>query len=113
MHSYENCRVQTEVVTETVAEISAAAEATVGSYLHNVLVGLFDQQLGCIIQTQLLDVAGQLGVVAALGENGTHALLRQPPCAKRRSPMASAESRRIPVGPPSRESSCSSIRLMP
>ena len=65
------------MLTKAVAEIGAATETTVGSYLHNAPVWLFYQQFGCILQTQLLDVAGELGVVATLGEDGTHTLFRK------------------------------------
>jgi len=66
-----------EALTETVAEIGVAAETALGGYLNNTPVGLFDEQVGGIVQTQLLNIAVQLGMFTAFGENGTDALLRQ------------------------------------
>ena len=65
------------MLTETVAEIGIAAETALGGYLNNTPVGLFDEQVGSMVQTQLLNIAVQLGMFTAFGENGTDTLLRQ------------------------------------
>ena len=56
----EVCRTHAEALTEAVAKVGVAAETAVGGYLDNALVWLFNQQLGSIFQTELLDVVGHL-----------------------------------------------------
>ena len=65
------------MLTEAGAEVGVTAETAVGGYLHDALLGLFDQQLGGIFQTELLYIAAQLRMFRTLGEDGSDALLRQ------------------------------------
>ena len=65
------------MLAEAVAEVGAAAETAVSGNLYDGALWLMDQQVGGILQTQLQDILIEPEVLAALGEDGTHALLRQ------------------------------------
>ena len=58
------------MLAEAVAEVSVAGETNFDGYLHDALLRLFQEQLGGMLQTQLLDIGAHLGVLAALGEDG-------------------------------------------
>jgi len=66
---------QAEVLAETVAEVGAVAETAIGGNLHDGLVGLFQELLGGIVQTQLQDVGAHLAIFAAFGEDAAYAFL--------------------------------------
>ena len=57
-----------EELTETISEVLMTAEATVDSNILNTLLRLFDEQFSGILQTQMLDVVGQLTIFATLRE---------------------------------------------
>ena len=62
---------------EASAEVGAPAETAGGGNLDDGVLGLFDQQAGGVFETQLQGIVVEPGMVAALGENGAHTLLRQ------------------------------------
>ena len=63
------------MLTEATAKIGTAPETAVGGNLSDGTLRIIDKNLGCIVQTQLQDIAGNLGVSAALSEDGAHTLL--------------------------------------
>ena len=75
--SSEIRRAHAEMLTEATAEIRRTAEATVGGNLHNTHIGLRHQQHGRIVKTELLQVVADAAILASLGEDAAHTILRQ------------------------------------
>ncbi len=65
------------MLAEAVAEVGAAAETAVGGNLCDGTLRLVDQQVGGIFKSQLQDILIELDMLAAFGEDGAHAVLRQ------------------------------------
>ena len=65
------------MLAETVAEVGAAAETAVSGNLYDGALRLVDQQMGGIFEAQLQNKLVEPDMLAALGEDGSHALLRQ------------------------------------
>ena len=65
------------MLAETVAEVGAAAETAVSGNLYDGALRLVDQQMGGIFEAQLQNKRVEPDMLAALGEDGAHAILRQ------------------------------------
>ena len=66
-----------ETLAEALAEIGVTGETTDFGYLGDIHIRLTGHEEGGILQTQLLQIVGDLGILATLGEGVTHTLLRQ------------------------------------